>query len=99
MAESKPTAILLFSCPDQRGIVAALATFIAQHNGNILALDQYVDAAERTFFARMEWEIDGFAFPLEQFATCHRLIRHFYLLRWTKKQINTANNAYLFAHL
>ena len=63
-----PTAILLISCPDRRGIVAALSAFIAQHNGNIIALDQYVDTAEGVFFARMEWELAGFAFPLERFA-------------------------------
>jgi formyltetrahydrofolate deformylase len=27
-----------------------------------------VDSEESAFFARMEWELDGFAFPLEQFA-------------------------------
>ncbi|HQN80538.1 MAG: formyltetrahydrofolate deformylase [Lentisphaerae bacterium] len=68
MTPSQPTAILLVSCPDQRGIVAALSAFITQHNGNIIALDQYVDSEESAFFARMEWELDGFAFPLEQFA-------------------------------
>jgi formyltetrahydrofolate deformylase len=68
MATPKPTAILLVSCPDQRGIVAALSTFITAHNGNIIALDQYVDVEDGVFFARMEWELAGFAFPLEQFA-------------------------------
>lgn len=68
MAPSSPTAILLVSCPDQRGIVAALAGFIAELNGNIIALDQYVDAAESVFFARMEWELAGFALPLDRFA-------------------------------
>ena len=68
MATPNPTAILLVSCPDQRGIVAALSTFITQHNGNIIALDQYVDVEEGVFFARMEWELDGFAFPLDRFA-------------------------------
>ncbi len=68
MATPKPTAILLVSCPDQRGIVAALSTFITRHNGNIIALDQYVDVEEGVFFARMEWELDGFAFPLDRFA-------------------------------
>ena len=68
MAAPLPTAILLVSCPDQRGIVAALSTFITQHNGNIIALDQYVDTEEGVFFARMEWELEGFAFPLDQFA-------------------------------
>ena len=68
MTPSQPTAIVLVACPDQRGIVAALSAFITQHNGNIIALDQYVDTEESAFFARMEWELDGFAFPLEQFA-------------------------------
>jgi formyltetrahydrofolate deformylase len=68
MAIPNPTAILLVCCPDQRGIVAALSTFITQHNGNIIALDQYVDTEDGIFFARMEWEIEGFSFPLDQFA-------------------------------
>jgi formyltetrahydrofolate deformylase len=58
MTAPKPTAILLVSCPDQRGIVAALSSFITQNNGNIIALDQYVDVEECAFFARMEWELD-----------------------------------------
>ena len=67
MPAPKPTAILLLSCPDQRGIVAALSSFIAQHDGNIIALDQYVVVADGVFFARMEWELDGFALPLADF--------------------------------
>ena len=67
MAAAKPTAILLVACPDQRGIVAALSTFITRNNGNIIALDQYVDVEESAFFARMEWELEGFAFPLGEF--------------------------------
>lgn len=68
MTASKPTAILLISCPDQRGIVAALSTFITQHDGNIIELDQYVDTEDRVFFARVEWELEGFAIPLDQFS-------------------------------
>ena len=64
----KPTAILLLTCPDQRGIVAAISSFVAENNGNVIALDQYVDAAEQVFFARMEWELEGFSVPLDQFA-------------------------------
>jgi formyltetrahydrofolate deformylase len=67
MPPAKPTAILLLSCPDQRGIVAALSSFVAQYDGNIIALDQYVDVADRVFFARMEWELDGFSLPIDDF--------------------------------
>ena len=30
------TGVLLLSCPDQRGVVAAVAEFIAAHGGNIV---------------------------------------------------------------
>jgi formyltetrahydrofolate deformylase len=83
MAAPKPTAILLVSCPDQRGIVAALSTFITQHNGNIIALDQYVDTEDSVFFARMEWELDGFAFPLDQFAARFDPIAKPRQIEWT----------------
>lgn len=83
MPASKPTAILLVSCPDQRGIVAALSTFITQHNGNILALDQYVDTEDAVFFARMEWELDGFAFPLDQFAAHFEPVARPRQIEWT----------------
>ncbi len=83
MATPKPTAILLVSCPDQRGIVAALSTFITKHNGNIIALDQYVDTEDGVFFARMEWELDGFAFPLGQFAAHFDPIAHPRRIEWT----------------
>ena len=36
---SPPTAIRLISCPDPRGIVAALSTFIARHTGSLIARD------------------------------------------------------------
>ena len=83
MAAARPTAILLVSCPDQRGIVAALSSFILEHNGNILALDQYVDVPESAFFARMEWELDGFAFPLDQFAARFAPLADPRGIRWT----------------
>ena len=78
-----PTAILLVSCPDQRGIVAALAGFITAQHGNILALDQYVDAQDAVFFARMEWELEGFAFPLEEFPTRFAAVADAFDITWT----------------
>ena len=37
----KNTAVLLLSCPDQRGLVAAIANFLLAHNANILHADQH----------------------------------------------------------
>lgn len=54
------TAILLISCPDQPGLVSAVADFIRTHGGNIVYLDQHVDAVHKAFFMRIEWELDSF---------------------------------------
>lgn len=83
MALPRPTAILLVSCPDQRGIVAALAGFITTHHGNILALDQYVDDQEGVFFARMEWELAGFAFSLEDFPARFAAVAGPFQITWS----------------
>ena len=51
--------VLLLSCPDQRGIVAAVAEFLVSHNGNIVHAEQHTDDVERVFFQRVEFEVDG----------------------------------------
>jgi formyltetrahydrofolate deformylase len=57
--------ILLLSCPDQRGVVAAVAEFVARHGGNIVHAEQHTDTEsaarpESVFFQRVEFELDGF---------------------------------------
>ena len=58
------TAVLLLSCPDQRGVVAATAEFIAEHDGNIVHAEQHVDPGtsngDAVFFQRVEFELEGF---------------------------------------
>ena len=51
------TAVLLLTCPDQRGIVAATMQFIADHDGNVLHAEQHADG--EMFFQRVEFELDG----------------------------------------
>ena len=60
------TAVLLLSCPDQRGVVAAVAEFIAQHGGNIVHAEQHTDDVEKVFFQRVEFELDGFGLERDQ---------------------------------
>ena len=60
------SGVLLLSCPDQRGVVAAVADFIASHNGNIVHAEQHTDDVEKVFFQRVEFEIDGFDIPRER---------------------------------
>ncbi len=53
-------AILLFSCPDTRGIVAQVSYFISTYNGNILDSHQHSDGETNTFFMRVEWDLSDF---------------------------------------
>jgi formyltetrahydrofolate deformylase len=53
------TARLLIACPDARGIVAAVAGFIADHGGNLLESDQHTDTEHDEFFMRLEFELAG----------------------------------------
>lgn len=53
------TGVLLISCPDQPGVVAAVAGFIADHGGNIVHAEQHTDDVEKVFFQRVEFELDG----------------------------------------
>ncbi len=55
-----PTATLLFSCPDQKGLVAKIANFIYSNGGNIIHADQHSDVAAGLFLTRIEWQLEGF---------------------------------------
>ncbi|MBI2935638.1 MAG: formyltetrahydrofolate deformylase [Chloroflexi bacterium] len=63
MGEKGVTAVLLLSCPDQKGLVATVADFIYRNNGNIVHADQHTDAEEGIFLQRIEWELEGFRIP------------------------------------
>jgi formyltetrahydrofolate deformylase len=58
------TAILLIHCPDRPGIVAAVTSFLSEHEGNVLYLDQHVDREAGVFFMRLEWELEKFNIPI-----------------------------------
>jgi formyltetrahydrofolate deformylase len=60
-----PTATLLISCPDQRGLVAKIANFIYSNGGNIIHADQHTDSAAGLFLTRLEWQLEGFNLPKE----------------------------------
>ena len=64
-----PTATLLISCPDQKGLVAQIANFIYSYGGNIIHSDQHTDATAGLFLMRIEWELDGFKLPREKIAS------------------------------
>ncbi|HKV40718.1 MAG TPA: formyltetrahydrofolate deformylase [Blastocatellia bacterium] len=58
---SSRSAILLIHCPDRKGLVAAVSDFVYKNEGNILHLDQHVDAEKQVFFMRVEWDLQNFS--------------------------------------
>lgn len=50
-------SILLLSCPDQRGLVAATSGFIVERGGNIVHADQHLDERHGLFLQRIEFTL------------------------------------------
>ena len=67
MSQEKLTAVLLWSCPDRKGLVSRIAQFLFDHGGNILDLDEHVDRVEKMFFLRVAWDMSEFTIPPEKF--------------------------------
>ncbi len=51
------TGTLLVTCPDRRGIVAALAQLLYGHGANILDADQHTDPSAGQFFQRIRFDL------------------------------------------
>src|ERR1700751_2520557 len=56
--------VLTLSCPDKPGIVYAVASFLVQHSGNILASQQYGERPEGRFFMRVHFTVPPPGLPL-----------------------------------
>jgi len=81
---NKNSAILLMHCPDAKGIVAQVTAFINDNNGNIITLDEHVDRLDKTFYMRIEWELNGFLIPQEKIADFFStLIAVRYNMKWS----------------
>lgn len=80
------TATLLVTCPDKKGIVAAIANFLMQHNGNILHADQHQDAENGLFLMRVEWSLDAFELSAEAFETAFSATAKAFEMQWQLKQ-------------
>ncbi len=66
---SRPGLILKLSCPDQPGIVAKIATYVAGHRGNLIEFAQFSDQLGRKFFARLEIETTDLDVEVPDFIT------------------------------
>ena len=77
------TAVLLLSCPDQRGLVAAVSDFVYRHGGNIIHADQHTDREQGVFLQRVEWELAGFQVAPDEIGRAFEPLAERFGMRWT----------------
>ncbi len=75
-------AILLISCPDQKGITAAVTSFVFENGGNIIDASQHIDEQTNTFFMRIEWSLEGFRFSSSEITTKFKPIAKKFNMAW-----------------
>ncbi|HXI42412.1 MAG TPA: formyltetrahydrofolate deformylase [Bryobacteraceae bacterium] len=76
------TAVLLVDCPDAKGIVASVSTFLYTHGANILASDQHQDNQAGLFFMRVEFDLADFTLDAANFAREFQPIADRYRMQW-----------------
>jgi formyltetrahydrofolate deformylase len=79
---------LLISCPDKKGLIAAISSFIVMHDGNILSADQYVSDSG-TFFMRLEIEGEGFGLGRDEFAGAFAPLARRHRMEWRVSHTDT----------
>ena len=78
----KKSAVLLLSCPDQKGVVASVAGFIYEHGGNILHADEHGDSDSNTFLMRVEFDPAELDLPLSDFVSHFFPVANEFDMQW-----------------
>ena len=93
-AENSVKAILLISCPDRIGLISRISHFVFERGGNIVDLDEHVDAEEKYFFARIAWDMKNFSIPesevSEAFAPLGKEFNAAWKINFTGKNLRVA---------
>jgi len=84
----KNSAVILISCPDRKGIVAAISDFVFQHNGNILHADEHADEGSNLFLMRVEFDPAEFDFDLADFSSHFATIAEKFEMQWRLARSN-----------
>ena len=82
----KNSAILLISCPDRKGEVAAIADFVYRHNGNILHADEHADEESGLFLMRVEFDANEFDIDLADFGRHFSPVAESFRMKWRLAQ-------------
>jgi len=76
------SAILLIHCPDRKGIVAGISSFLYDRGANILHADQHQDNDLGLFFMRVEWDLADFALDDTAFRQSFQPLADSFRMEW-----------------
>ncbi|GGL31103.1 formyltetrahydrofolate deformylase [Phycicoccus endophyticus] len=82
MAEH-PEYVLLLSCPDRPGIVAAVSALLFEHGGNIEESQQFDDVRTDRFFLRIRWAATADDAGVEGWRALFAPVAERFEMRWT----------------
>ena len=85
------TATLLVSCPDRKGIIEAVTSFLLAHNANILHANQHLDTESNLFLMRLEWDVSDFSLCENEFLEDFKKIAKKYDMDWRLKSNQIKN--------
>ena len=88
MTESTQPYVLTFSCPDRPGIVAAVASFLFEHGGNILEAQQFDDTESGRFFMRVMFDREAGSGSLEALKAEFQEVADKFSLNWRLRPRN-----------
>jgi formyltetrahydrofolate deformylase len=74
--------LLTLSCPDRKGIVAAVANFLAGHDASIVDSSQFNDASTDQFYMRVDFVSES-GLALEQVRAAFEPIARTFRMEWT----------------
>ncbi|MFK7850275.1 MAG: formyltetrahydrofolate deformylase [Akkermansiaceae bacterium] len=74
--------ILKLFSPDQPGIVAKVASYVALHHGNVIEFNQFSDRRENKFFARLEIDTTNLDISIDRFKEGFETIAKSLGARW-----------------
>lgn len=74
--------VLSLSCPDRVGVVAAVSTFIASHQGWIAEAQHHADQIVQRFFMRQEILADSLPFGIDEFRQRFATIAQEFQMEW-----------------
>lgn len=73
---------LTLSCPDRVGIVAAVSTFLAQHNGWIVEANHHADNQSVRYFMRQEILAESLPFGIDAFKSKFAEVAQEFQMEW-----------------